>query len=78
MHAIVVISARDGSKTVPRKNREDLKGWPAIGWSAEITLAAIAIGAVTRFVVSTDDLEIARTGKRRGADTPSCGRIFWR
>ena len=70
MRTIVVIPARGGSKTVPRKNLADLGGRPVIGWSIESALAAQAIGAVDRVVVSTDDPEIARMAKRLGAELP--------
>ncbi len=70
MQTIVVIPARGGSKTIPRKNLADLGGRPVIGWAIESALAAKAIGFVARVVVSTDDTEIAETAERLGAELP--------
>ena len=70
MQTIIVIPARGGSKTVPRKNLADLGGRSIIGWAIESALAAKEMGAVDRVVVSTDDTEIAKAAERLGAELP--------
>ena len=70
MQTIVVIPARGGSKTVPRKNLADLGGQPMIRWAIDSALAAKAAGAVDRVVITTDDIEIAKTAEHLGAELP--------
>ncbi len=62
-----VIPARGGSKGIPAKNIRPLGNRPLIEYSV-----AVARGArrLTRTIVSTDDLEIARVAKAAGADVP--------
>ncbi|MCD4760919.1 acylneuraminate cytidylyltransferase family protein [bacterium] len=62
-----VITARGGSKGIPRKNIKDLAGKPLIAYTIE---AAKASKLLTRCVVSTDDDEIAEISKQYGADIP--------
>ena len=62
-----VISARGGSKSIPRKNIVDLAGKPLIAWTIE---AALASGVMARLIVSTDDAEIAETARQYGAEVP--------
>ncbi|MEK9643932.1 MAG: acylneuraminate cytidylyltransferase family protein [Alphaproteobacteria bacterium] len=64
---LAIVPARGGSKGLPRKNVAPFMERPLIEWSIE---AAVASRSVTRIVVSTDDEEIAATGRRAGADTP--------
>lgn len=64
---IAVIPARGGSKRVPRKNIRDFCGRPMLGWSIE---AAQRSGCFDRIILSTDDAEIAATGRALGADVP--------
>lgn len=58
-----VIPARGGSKRVPGKNIKKLYGKPLIYWSI---LAAKKSKYLDDFVVSTEDIEIARIAKRYG------------
>ena len=62
-----LITARGGSKSIPRKNIKPFCGKPLIVWSIE---AALKSGMVDRIVVSTDDEEIARISKEAGAEVP--------
>jgi CMP-N-acetylneuraminic acid synthetase len=67
MRILGLIPARGGSKGVPRKNVRDLCGKPLIAYTIE---AARGSTALARVVLSTDDPEIAETGKLYGADVP--------
>ena len=60
-----VIPARGGSKGIPRKNIKKIAGRPLIAWTIE---AARRSKLLDRFVVSTEDEEIARIAKRYGAE----------
>ena len=62
-----VISARGGSKGLPRKNVLPLAGRPLIAWSIA---AARESATVARTIVSTDDEEIARVAREHGAEVP--------
>jgi len=62
-----LITARGGSKGVPRKNTRMVAGKPLIGWTIE---AAKAAKSVSRVVLSTDDKKIAELGERYGAAVP--------
>jgi len=64
---LVLIPARGGSKSIPRKNIRSFAGHPLIAYSIAAGLAA---ESVTRVIVSTDDDEIAAASRRYGADTP--------
>jgi N-acylneuraminate cytidylyltransferase len=64
---LAVIPARGGSRRVPRKNIRIFHGEPAIAYTIR---AAIDSGVFARVVVSTDDLEIAETARRWGAEVP--------
>jgi N-acylneuraminate cytidylyltransferase len=64
---LVIIPARGGSKTIPRKNILNFAGFPLIAFSIAAGLAA---KTVTRVIVSTDDEEIAEISRRYGAETP--------
>ena len=59
-----MIPARGGSKSVPRKNVRLLCGKPLIAWSIE---AADASSLLDRYVVSTEDSEIAEIAINYGA-----------
>ena len=65
MKALGIIPARGGSKGVPRKNIRIVGGIPLIGHTI---LAAQKSQRLVRFVVSTDDAEIAETAERFGAE----------
>lgn len=62
-----IITARGGSKGVPRKNIKDLGGKPLIAWTIE---AAKESGVFSRIILSTDDEEIAEVGKKYDAEIP--------
>lgn len=64
---LAIIPARGGSKSFPRKNIKPLHGVPLIAYSIAAGLQA---KSVTRVIVSTDDTEIARVARERGADVP--------
>lgn len=64
---LAVITARGGSKGIPRKNIKDLAGKPLIAYTIE---AANKSQYLTRAIVSTDDAEIAQIAKQYGADIP--------
>lgn len=60
-----VIPARGGSKGIPRKNIMPFAGKPLIYWSIK---AAQESKILDRFVVSTEDREIADIAERYGAE----------
>lgn len=62
-----IITARGGSKGIPRKNIALLGGKPLIVYTIE---AAKKSNYLTRCIVSTDDEEIADISKKSGADVP--------
>lgn len=67
MNAIAIITARGGSKRIPRKNIKNFNGKPIIAYSIE---AAINSGIFDKIMVSTDDDEIANIAKFYGAKVP--------
>ncbi len=62
-----IITARGGSKGLPRKNLKPLCGKPLIAWTIEQALASKYLDKV---IVSTDDEEIAEISKQFGAEVP--------
>lgn len=60
-----VIPARGGSKGIPKKNIKKLKKKPLIQWSIE---AAQESELLDKFIVSTDDSEIASISSNLGAE----------
>lgn len=62
-----VITARGGSKGVPKKNIKELGGRPLIAWTIE---AARGSKLLDRVIVSTDSEEIATLARSAGADVP--------
>jgi CMP-N-acetylneuraminic acid synthetase len=64
---LVLIPARGGSKSIPRKNIRSFAGHPLIAYSIAAGLSA---ETVTRVIVSTDDEEIAAIARHYGAETP--------
>jgi CMP-N-acetylneuraminic acid synthetase len=66
MRVLGIVTARGGSKGIPRKNLAVVAGKSLIAWTAQ---AACASGLV-RTVLSTDDDEIARVGRECGLDVP--------
>lgn len=67
MKKLAMITARGGSKRIPRKNIKEFCGKPIIAYSIE---AAIASGVFDTVMVSTDDEEIATIAKQYGAEVP--------
>ena len=67
MSAIAIITARGGSKRIPRKNIKDFCGKPIIAYSIA---AAIESGCFDEVMVSTDTEEIAGIARSFGAKVP--------
>lgn len=67
MRILGLVTARGGSKGVPRKNVRELGGKPLLQWTVETALRAKGID---RVIVSTEDLEIAEVAKAGGAEIP--------
>lgn len=67
MRVLGIVTARGGSKGVPRKNVRPIAGKPLIAWTAA---AAAASTRLARTVVSTDDDEIARIARESGLEVP--------
>ena len=67
MASVAIITARGGSKRIPRKNVRDFLGKPIMAYSIE---AALRSGLFDEVMVSTDDLEIASIAKEYGASVP--------
>ena len=65
--SICIITARGGSKRIPRKNIKEFCGKPIIAYSIE---AAIKSGCFDEVMCSTDDEEIAEVARRYGASVP--------
>lgn len=66
-HALAIITARGGSKRIPRKNIKDFCGKPILCYSIE---AAKKAGVFDEIMVSTDDEEIAEAARKAGASVP--------
>lgn len=64
---IAIITARGGSKRIPRKNIKDFCGKPIISYSI---LAALNANIFDEVMVSTDDIEIQRIAESYGAHVP--------
>ena len=62
-----VITARGGSKGIPKKNIKKLAGKPLITYTIDATLDSTLL---TRCIVSTDDLTIAQIAEENGAEIP--------
>lgn len=65
--ALAIITARGGSKRIPRKNIKEFCGKPIIAYSIE---AALQAGIFEEVMVSTDDEEIATVARNYGANVP--------
>ena len=65
--AVAIITARGGSKRIPRKNIRDFCGRPILSYSIR---AALGSGAFDEVMVSTDDDEIVRVARQWGAEVP--------
>lgn len=64
---IAMITARGGSKRIPRKNIKEFCGKPILAYSIE---AAIKSGIFDEVMISTEDDEIAEIAQRCGATFP--------
>lgn len=67
MTSLAIITARGGSKRIPKKNIKEFYGKPIIAYSIE---AALQSGVFDTVMVSTDADEIARIARAYGADVP--------
>lgn len=67
MNVVALITARSGSKSIPRKNVIPVGGKPLIAWTIA---AALGSRNVSRVLVSTDDPEIAEVSRTHGAEVP--------
>jgi len=67
MSAIAIITARGGSKRIPKKNIRDFCGKPIIAYSIQ---AALESGIFDEVMVSTDSEEIAEIARMYGAAVP--------
>jgi len=67
MKSIAIITARGGSKRIPRKNIRPFLGKPILKYSIE---AALQAGVFEEVMVSTDDAEIAQIAQQAGAKVP--------
>ena len=65
--SVAIITARGGSKRIPRKNIKEFLGRPIIEYSIKAALASEIFDEV---MVSTDDEEIAEIAKKAGAKIP--------
>ena len=60
-----ITPARGGSKGIPRKNIKMIAGKPLLAWTIE---AAKKSKFIDKYVVSTEDKEIAKVAQRFGAE----------
>ena len=67
MKSIAIITARGGSKRIPRKNVKPFMGRPMIAYAIAAALESKLFDEV---MVSTDDAEIAEAAKAHGAAVP--------
>lgn len=67
MKTLAIITARGGSKRIPRKNIKEFCGKPILAYSIE---AALESGLFDEVMVSTEDKEIAEVAKKYGATVP--------
>ena len=67
MSRLAIITARGGSKRIPKKNIRDFCGKPILAYSIE---AALSSRLFDHVMVSTDDTEIAEIAKKYGAEVP--------
>lgn len=67
MSVIAIITARGGSKRIPKKNIKDFMGKPMLAYAIECALSSKIFDEV---MVSTDDVEIAEVAKKYGAQVP--------
>jgi CMP-N-acetylneuraminic acid synthetase len=66
MRSLGVLCARGSSKRLPRKHLRPLGELPLVAWMCR----AAAASQLTRVVMTTEDLEIARIASENGAEVP--------
>ncbi|WP_084243356.1 cytidylyltransferase domain-containing protein [Planomicrobium okeanokoites] len=64
---LAIISARGGSKGVPRKNIRDFAGKPLLVWTIE---AAKKSKYIDRLILSSDNQEIIEVAEKNGCEVP--------
>lgn len=64
---LALITARGGSKGIPRKNIKPLNGIPLINWTIN---AANQSAYIDRLILTTDDIEIADIAINAGCEVP--------
>lgn len=64
---LAIITARGGSKRIPKKNIKEFCGKPIIAYSIQ---AALDSGIFDEVMISTDSEEIAEIGRKYGAKVP--------
>ena len=67
MSVIAIITARGGSKRIPKKNIKEFMGTPMLAYAIE---AAKDSGIIDEVMVSTDSEEIADVARKYGAAVP--------
>ncbi len=67
MRTLAIITARGGSKRIPRKNIKEFCSKPIIAYSIE---AALKSGVFDEVMISTEDREIAQISEGFGAKVP--------
>lgn len=67
MSVIAIITARGGSKRIPKKNIKEFYGKPMLAYAIE---AAKGAGIFDEIMVSTDSEEIAEVARKYGANVP--------
>jgi CMP-N,N'-diacetyllegionaminic acid synthase len=67
MKILGIITARGGSKRLPRKNIREFLGKPLLAWAIETGKQS---GVLDRFILSTEDEEIAEIGRKYGIEIP--------
>ena len=67
MKKLAIITARGGSKRIPKKNIKDFMGKPMLAYAIEAALSSEIFDEV---MVSTDDAEIAEIARKYGAMVP--------
>lgn len=67
MASLAILSARGGSKRIPKKNIKDFLGKPVISYTIEVALSS---GLFDEVIVSTENGEISQIASRYGAKLP--------
>lgn len=67
MDILYIITARGGSKGVPKKNIREINGMPLIGFKIR---AVQRCKCPDTLIISTDDEEIAETARKYGCEVP--------